>query len=81
MPKKRYKLKCFNCGYSFQNREDVCRVRGMPYCGVCEGDHHEGIAMTIEDNYYEEKWAQEHPGVDREQYEIDRAHIRKYGEY
>ena len=80
MPKKKYGLHCFNCGSLFYNKEDVCRVKGLPYCGECEGNYYQDIAERDIYEYEEKKWIEENPGVDREQYEIDQTNIHKYGE-
>ena len=86
IPKKKYKLHCFNCGYDFYNKEEVFRVkyitpegkkRSMPVCGDCLS----GWAAAEVEAYEDEQWAKENPGVDREQEMIDEYHRRRYGEY
>ena len=86
MPKKSYNLRCFNCGEPFYSKEEVFRVkyltpegkkRSMPICGECMANY----ASAEQERWEDEQWAKDNPGVDREQCEIDQAHIRKYGEY
>jgi len=79
----KYKLKCFGCGHQFRDKSEVCRAKryeNKPYCAECMGamDQNE-VANDIHD-YYEKKWRDEHPGVDREQWLIDRNNEFKYGE-
>ncbi len=43
---KKYKLKCFSCGYKFKNKSEVSRMKdpqirkwkSKPLCNVCFGD-------------------------------------------
>ncbi len=81
MAKKKYKLKCFNCGSKFNSKEDVHRMDGYPFCGECEGTWYENQAAHEVYEYEMMEWRREHPGVDYEQWQIDQANIRKYGEY
>ena len=78
---KRYKLHCFNCGELFPNKEDVKRVNGLPYCFECHGEYLcNQNEMEIYD-YDMKRWMANHPGEDYDQWQIDQANIRKYGEY
>jgi len=81
MVKKKYGLHCFGCGQLFYNKEEVHRIGRDPYCECCWADHHTGIAEQQEYDWEMKKWQESHPGVDYEQYQIDQANIRKYGEY
>ncbi len=81
MPRKKYKLHCFRCGYAFNNKEEVRRVNGMPICEMCEGDYYSNEAEHEAYEYEMMEWRRSHPGVDYEQWQIDQANIRKYGEY
>lgn len=78
---KKYKLHCFGCGNLFYDKIDVYRIGGAPYCECCWADYHTSVAEQDAYDYEMKKWHDEHPGVDYEQYQIDQANIRKYGEY
>ena len=77
---KKYKLHCFGCGSLFYNKKDVCRIEGMPFCGECEGNYYQNKAAMEVYDYELEKWRENHPNMDYEQYQIDQANINKYGE-
>lgn len=67
---KKYKLKCFDCGYQFYNKKEVERYEGKPYCGECIANIYMNLAA--EDYYREDPRS--------EQEIIDQANIAKYGE-
>ena len=78
---KKYKLHCFGCGSKFHSKEDVRRMEGLPYCFECQGDYYSNIAEQEAYEWEMKQWREAHPGQDYEQYQIDQANIRKYGEY
>ncbi|QYW08113.1 Zn finger protein [Lokiarchaeota virus WyrdV1] len=78
---KKYKLRCFNCGELFNEKTEVHRVMGMPNCEACWVEYHTGIAELDAYDYEMKKWHESHPNQDYEQWQIDQANIRKYGEF
>lgn len=78
---KKYKLHCFGCGNLFYNKKEVHRINGNPYCEGCWADYHTGIAESQAYEWEMKEWYKRHPNQDYDQWQIDRANIRKYGEY
>jgi len=74
---KKYGLKCFRCGNKFNNKEEVERIDGISYCGMCMADISDGEHSL----FIEEEWARNHPGQDHEEVLRKEAYLRKYGEY
>jgi len=90
MPPKKYKLKCFRCGYQFWDKNEVFRDNfGYPICGQCIAD------LDANDmQYYEEKkrwndWKKNKeycekrgilPPPDPDEQDLLDALVRKYGE-
>ena len=67
---KKYKLKCFGCGYQFKNKKEVERYEKKPYCNECIANIYMNQAAN---DYYEED-------PRSEQEIIDEANIARYGE-
>lgn len=78
---KKYGLHCFGCGELFYNKNEVSRINGYPYCMGCAGEYYSNYAEHEAYEYEMMEWRRSHPGQDYEQYQIDQANIRKYGEY
>jgi len=74
---KKYKLRCFNCGYHFYNKKEVHRNHGEPICESCLAD----IASAEHDRFLEEEWCRNNPGLDPEEEHRKQVYISKYGEY
>lgn len=74
---KKYGLKCFRCGNKFNSKEEVTRIDGMPYCGICMADISDGEYSL----FLEEEWARNNPGREHEEVLREEAYLRKYGEY
>ena len=65
--KKKYKLRCFSCGLTFKNRDEVIRHQGRPYCGICIAD--QGTDYDLCPNEIDDAKM------------IEASYIRLYGEY
>jgi hypothetical protein len=78
---------CYHCGKVDNACKCVCSVckeggvmivqGNPPICLECA--ENEAESQRLE--YEEWKWAKEHPGKSREEYEYEQALLRKYGEY
>lgn len=78
---KKYKLHCFGCGWQFDSKKDVYRIMGNPYCEVCWAEYQTGIAEQQAHEWEMKRWQERHPNQNYEEWQIDQANIRKYGEY
>ena len=67
---KKYRLKCFGCGFQFLDKRHVERHEGKPYCGECISNIY--MNQAADDHYREDTRS--------DQEKIDEANIARYGE-
>ena len=77
--RRNYKMHCLSCSSAFLCPAEFIRQgkERIPYCGECLAD----IASAEHDQYLEDKWYKEHPGMDPEEERRKEVYLMKYGEY
>lgn len=81
-----YSLHCFRCKCHLKSKSEVHRLGNgrydsKPLCEECYGEALGNRADAERERYEEERWQKAHPGQNLEDWLIEQAYLRKYGEY
>lgn len=78
---KKSKMKCFNCGELLAMYEYYFKSGNSIYCEECGVNILQGEEEMYREEVYMKEWRKQHPNESFDQWQIDQANLRKYGEY